>query len=1144
LTAAIDLVGFQLGNYLNLYNVSDFQNAPLIRKAVTNIYDPVQIARSFVLLIAVLWGVYLLRMDGLRARYVAVAPKPRFRPEPALVPRALPGISRMTSRLATLGALHDMPSPHRRGVSPPQSSPGTQTAADPGPTIERRRTLIREAAVILSYAVATVLMTWPYARNLQNATIVGFDPYLQIWLSEWIQHALTTDPLRLYQANIFYPFALTLAYTDANVPGALLAAPLRFLTSDPLLTNSLLVLATFVVAATGVYALIVSICGNRGAAFVAGLAYAFLPYRMVHLWHLNWLEGALLPWMVLALLRLIERPSPGRGVTLGLGLLAAVLVLTSFYFSIQVALIGVVIAVAWSIASRRRPPVAVFQSVALAVAVALALTVPLYVPYLQVREEQRLERSIVDAEQYKALPASYLQLAPWDAPNPLQSMLGVRAGANESLTEVGQAPHADGHQHGEIVIEDALYPGAVVTLFAIVGLLGWRQRRWLAIALAVIALIALMLSLGPSFGPRHGQGPPLPYGWLFDHIPFFRAMRVPARLGGLTNLMIVLLAGLGVAAAWERLRASSSWRRFSHRTWTGPVLTALLAMAVLTDLWTGAIPTETVDRGASASAAARWLATQPAGPVMEFPAESVFADPAAASVRRHYGEAMFWSTLHWKPLVNGNSGFIPRAYSDFIERFVGEIARKDGTPTPRISHLAAGTARLLQQIGVRYVVFHRDQYQEADWPAVASELGSLVEDGLLTPVGEHGAATIFILNPAIPTIESPSVSIFAPTLLTPDSGWAPWIAIEADTGVPSVLALTQPPQLEMIWYDADGKRLWSGAQDLPLPVVLEEPWLLCGVAACLTSRPFDDLTRLPPPQSEESWQPAETGHYVVRLRLSGDQPLDCRVDLDLVLDAAELRKRSVDDPYRWAECIAAQRNPVNNPGAVPFDLSPPSITFVRDTAVVDIALTARHDEEVRGWFTLAPPGSSRPWEDAVYQSPVQQKLISAHQATAFEWQASVGAGLDPGVYGLTVWFHRRGPAGWEHAAGGDIDLAPVIVDDSGSLRWAGPVRIRRVEPPEPLAAGQSTRLELEVSGASNRLRCTASWRVYSGPDVVAAGNGGLCDEPEIALPATMPAGQYRLQIDAYAVRGSDLTLSDAVSVPISVVGHNPSPAAR
>src|SRR5215204_456156 len=627
LTAAIDLVGFQVGNYLNLYNVSEFQNAPLIRKAVENIYDPMQIARSVMLLVSVLWGVHVLRMEGLRARYAAITAKTRSHPDLEHVPSESSSGSRVKAWLATVGAGHAVPLP-RRGATGPQPSPDTHLAAGPEQNVDRRRALLRGAAVTFAFAAVTVLMTWPYVRYLGSGTVVGFDPFLQIWLSEWIQHALATDPLRLYRANIFYPFAQTLAYTDANVPGALLAAPLRFLTGDPLLTNSLLVLATFVIAATGVFALIAYLTANRGAAFIAGLAYAFLPYRMVHLWHLNWLEGALLPWVVLALVRLIDRPSTGHAVALGL--LSATLVLTSFYFTIQVALIVGTIGIVWSVAHSRLPSFEQVRGLAVAGAIALAITVPLYAPYLQVREEQRLERSIVDAEQYKALPSSFLQLAPWDAPNPVQRLLGVRAGTNESLTEVGQAPHADGHQHGEIVIEDALYPGAVATLFAVVGLFIWRPRRWLAIALAAIGLIALVLSLGPSFGPRHGQGAPLPDGWLFDHVPFFRAMRVPARLGGLTNLVIVLLAGLGLASTWDRLRANARLRPFSHRAWVGPALTAVLAAAVLADLWTGAIPIETVERGAAALASAKWLATQPAGPVMEFPAESVFTDPAAA----------------------------------------------------------------------------------------------------------------------------------------------------------------------------------------------------------------------------------------------------------------------------------------------------------------------------------------------------------------------------------------------------------------------------------------------------------------------------------------------------------------------------------
>ncbi|HLL49375.1 MAG TPA: hypothetical protein VK356_01795, partial [Thermomicrobiales bacterium] len=287
-------------------------------------------------------------------------------------------------------------------------------------------------------------------------------------------------------------------------------------------------------------------------------------------------------------------------------------------------------------------------------------------------------------------------------------------------------------------------------------------------------------------------------------------------------------------------------------------------------------------------------------------------------------------------------------------------------------------------------------------------------------------------------------------------------------------------------------------------------------------------------------QPDQPGHYVVKLRLTGDHPLDCRVDLDLVTNAADARKQAPDDPYRWAECIGGHPNPVNNPGALPFDLSPPSVTLIDSTLSLDIALTPRQDEEVRGWFTLAPPGSSQPWNEAVYQSPVQQKLVPGNEPAAFEWQVPLGADVAPGVYGLTVWFHRRGETDWEHAAGGDIDVAPIVVDEDRSVRWAGPIRIQLARPTGALPAGRSSHLELTVSGVSNRQSCTSSWRLFSGPDVVASGNGGRCNKPEIAIPATVVPGQYRLQIDAYSEREDAFRLSDALSVPIAVI--QPAPA--
>lgn len=1098
LTVTADLVGFQLGNYLNLYNIAEYRHAPLIRKAVENIYDPVQLARSAVLLAGAIWGIHLLKSPRSHMSYARRAPtvSPASEPKEPATP-ALP-----------LGA----------SIAPPATS-------------------LRVAAYLFgpmfAFTIATIVMTWPYALHLRDATVVGFDPLLQIWISEWIQHVLVSDPIRLYDANIFYPFAQTLAYTDANVPGALIAAPLRLITGDPILTNSMLILATFVLAAAGVYALVLMLTRNRGAALIAGLAYAFLPYRMVHLWHLNWLEGALLPWVILAMLRVIERPTVTRGAILGV--LAGILVLISFYFSVQVVLVVGVIGTVYGIARRRFPPRSFWLALGIATAIAALITVPFYLPYLQVREEQRLERSVVDTEQYKALPESYLQLAPWDLPNRFQQLVGVRAGPNESLTEVGQAPHADGHQHAEIVIEDALYPGSVAVMFALIGVVAWPHKRWLTVALLLIGAIAVVLSLGPTWGLRHGAGIPLPYGWLFDHAPFFRSMRVPARLGGLAGLVVVLLAGLGLAAVWNALGKQTATRPFLKRPATGPLLTMLVAALVLADLWTGSVPLAPIDRSTSAMATAEWLATQPPGPVMEFPAESVFADAAAASVRWHYGETLFRSTLHWKPMVNGNSGFIPRAYSDFIERFVGELPRPDGTTTPRISHLNSETVRLLSQIGVRYVVFFPSQYRDEDWPAVRSGLVSLEEAGLISSGGQHGDGLVYLINPSVPAIASPTIRLFAPTLLTKDSGWAPWIGIESPGGIPAALALTRPSGLETTWYDNDGKLLWRGSEGLPLPAVLDDTHLLCGPSICLTARSFDDLTQLPPPDLTGSWSPSTPGHYIVRVQLTGDQPLDCRIDLDLVEDSAEVWQRSRDDTNRWAECVEWSPNPVNNPGAVPFKLSSPSVTLVDNTVAVDISVTPRIDEEVRGWFILAPPGVPDPWNQAVYQSAVQQKLLPAAEQTSFEWSTAIDAEVSPGVYALTVWFHHRGASGWNHAAGGDIDLAPVVVGEEHSLTWAGPIRGRLIYSPSPLVAGSTHEFELAISGESSQLKCAARWRLYSGPELVAEGNADSCDRPRIRLPAEIKSGSYRMHIDLLADREGKLQLSDAVSTGVSVI---------
>jgi len=99
--------------------------------------------------------------------------------------------------------------------------------------------------VVLAYLLATVVMTWPYAAHLGSSLPPQWDPPLQVWVMRWVQHALATDPRGLYDANIFYPLDNTLAYTDSNIPAAIIGAPLFILTGNAILTYNILLSAPF-----------------------------------------------------------------------------------------------------------------------------------------------------------------------------------------------------------------------------------------------------------------------------------------------------------------------------------------------------------------------------------------------------------------------------------------------------------------------------------------------------------------------------------------------------------------------------------------------------------------------------------------------------------------------------------------------------------------------------------------------------------------------------------------------------------------------------------------------------------------------------------------------------------------------------------
>ncbi len=83
--------------------------------------------------------------------------------------------------------------------------------------------------VVPFYLLASLVLTWPLARNFGThlpAVSIPYDALLHVFLLGWGWHGLTTSPLGVFDAPIFYPEVRTLTYMDHMLGEAVLAGPI------------------------------------------------------------------------------------------------------------------------------------------------------------------------------------------------------------------------------------------------------------------------------------------------------------------------------------------------------------------------------------------------------------------------------------------------------------------------------------------------------------------------------------------------------------------------------------------------------------------------------------------------------------------------------------------------------------------------------------------------------------------------------------------------------------------------------------------------------------------------------------------------------------------------------------------------------
>jgi hypothetical protein len=395
----------------------------------------------------------------------------------------------------------------------------------------------REVPVVVLVALVLALVTsWPLpVRLTSHVPEVGFgDPYIQAWQVAWGGHALATQPLDYFQANVFWPNPDSLAFSDALIG----YAPMGLVgtgSAAAIARYNLLFLFAYVLPFVGAYLLARELGAGRAGSFVAAAAFAYAPFRSDQATHLHVISSGGIPLALFALLRGYRR-AEARWVLAGCAL-AAWQVGIGFTLGLQLGyLLGVIALWAlWRGVRHRALPFheSLLIPTVVGGAVFLVLCAAQAAPYLRVaREHVDTERTREEVELFSPPVGGLLT-----APEGNRVWGKVTAGARDAL---------------EAAPEQSLFPGAVVLVLAATGAVKGALGRRARIRLAAATVLTTLLALGtnPWFGDWL-------YGTLFRLAPGWSGVRTPGRLMTLASLGLALLATFGA----EVVRRSLAGRR-------------------------------------------------------------------------------------------------------------------------------------------------------------------------------------------------------------------------------------------------------------------------------------------------------------------------------------------------------------------------------------------------------------------------------------------------------------------------------------------------------------------------------------------------------------------------------------------------------
>lgn len=489
------------------------------------------------------------------------------------------------------------------------------------------------------------------------------------WIINWDIHSFTHNVFNIFNANIFYPYHNTLAYSETFITSAVISfLPVKIL-GEPLVAYNFIFIFSLVTFGFFTYLLTQYLTKDHLTSVISGTLVSFSSYTLAKYMHLQLLN---IGWVPLSLLFFIKFLDSKKYKYLVVSAIFFVIqVYNSFLPGYFIAFSCLFIFIYYLIKHKIKLNQIISVKILLLAIFVFISIIPIIIPYYQVSKEFNYVRDIRDSIQFANRP-EYI-LYPGNTTRLSNFLLNT-------FYKNDKGPFTyDG------------FIGAMFFLLSVSAILyriKTRKKNFLLFdTFIAIGVFGFILSLGPAFQwgghvIKHPFIIPLPYALFYYVIPGFNGLRNSARWEMLFLFSFSICIGIFLS---NYLKGKKKTFKF--------LLTVLFCLLIILEFKFPynyyQIPTKenfpkiyTYIKNLSKDAV-----------ISEFPIYNwrTFPELNSETVREYY------STLSFTKTFNGAAGFDPPPWQEKVTYLIKYFPSEE-------------SIKLLKENGVNFIVLHAWEY--------------------------------------------------------------------------------------------------------------------------------------------------------------------------------------------------------------------------------------------------------------------------------------------------------------------------------------------------------------------------------------------------------------------------------------------------